>query len=171
MILWRDLISVTLALLDGVCVGGGLRRLGKGRELWEPSDPSMCDPHIPPPRVLHPPGEEQAAGWPEFYLLLSVWCCAPISPAAPPPFMTGGRGLPSNPSGFLLSATAARLRFSGCLHTPSLTAAPEDGAREAKGREGGKGRAIPLRWAVFPQTKACPPAMCRGSPGCQISGD
>ncbi|CAB1446529.1 unnamed protein product [Pleuronectes platessa] len=30
----------------------------------------------------------------------------------------GGCGLPSNPIGFLLSATAAMLRFSGCRDTP-----------------------------------------------------
>lgn len=123
----------------------------------------------PPPITtgLPSPSEEWAAGWPRFYLLLSVRCYAPVSLAAP---LHDGR-LWSLVQSQRLPAVcySCNEKFSGCLRL-CLTAALEERVREAQGR-GGKGGKIPLRLAVFPQTKACPPAMCCSSPGSQISGD
>lgn len=134
--------------------------------------PSACPG--PPSWPLHPPtrgppslSAEQAAAWPGFYLLLSFRCRAPVSQTAPLhdwrlwSFVQSQR-LPA-------VSCSSYEKFTGCFRL-CLTVALKERVREAKGSEG-KGGEIPLRWAVFPQTKACPPAMCCGSPGCQISGD
>ncbi len=83
------------------------------------------------------PSEERSAGWPGFYLLLSVRCCAPVSLAAP---LHDGR-LRSLVQSQWLPAVSYRSneKFSGCLRL-CLTAALEERGREAKGREGKGGR-------------------------------
>ena len=171
----RHVRSKTLCVLDysvWVCVwllGGQIKAVSCQitLPLSMTLPPSSGPHHTPSTQIPHPPTEEGAAVWPGFYLLLSVRCCAPVSLAAH--CMMGRCGRWSNPRGSQLSATAA-VRCSPAASASVWQPPWRKRVREAQGREG-KGEKCHWDELFFPHTKACLPAMCCRSPGCQISGD
>lgn len=147
-----------------VCLGGGLCLAGwwlsKSRQSskhFAPQHaPALPFPPIssttPPARVPPPRSEERAAGWPGFYLLLCVRCCAPASLAAP---LHDGRLRSLVQSQWLPAVShSSSKKFSGCLRL-CLTAALEERVREAKGKEGKGGRNT-IKMSCIPTDQSLP---------------
>lgn len=95
---------------------------------------------------------KRATGWPGFYQLLSVRCCAPVSLAAP---LHDGRLWSFVQSQRLPAVNySSNEKFSGCLRL-CLTAALEERVREAKGREGKGGRNT-IKMSCIPTDQSLP---------------